>query len=504
MEALEKLIRVLLSLIVGFFSFAYNYFFGSEEAEKAVAERLNVKKNIVVMGVDERSGDVGRSDTLFVVMLDTKTDKPALLSIPRDTLVKIKGHGWDKINHAYAYGGHKSTIDTVENFLGLKINNYVLVDFKGFMGLVDAIGGVDIDVEKDMYYSDPYDGNSGLVINLKKGMQHLDGKHAIQYARYRDEEGDLGRIQRQQKFMKAFYAKFFEPSTILNAPDIVKSFSSMVKTDLSIPDIITLVKALHDSSKAQEGIAMDMVPGKPADIEDINYWIPDMTELRTKMVQLQGANMSNTYWASAQRAKREYDMLLGTNTAKKAGNSKEVIKKPQSEELKAAVKTAKKLDNLDKKDGKNRNKLDEKRTDRTDSREKEKTKERNVTQNRRQQQDKKSPSPNDNINNKVGSNREEAKNNQSYGPVRVKVINCSGNGGALNMAVGQIQRAGIQVVARGTGDTIASTQIVAGSRDSRVIAKLSALSFRYSLKLSSGSTSGADAVIYIGKDFLGN
>ena len=119
-------------------------------------EFLSGKRNIVVMGCDIRKDDAGRSDTLFVVMMDKSDKKAALLSVPRDTRVKIKGHGWDKINSAFAYGGHKLTQETVQDFLGIRLHNYVVVDFQGFKGLVDAVGGVDINVEKRMYYYDPY------------------------------------------------------------------------------------------------------------------------------------------------------------------------------------------------------------------------------------------------------------------------------------------------------------------------------------------------------------
>ena len=119
-------------------------------------EFLSGKRNIVVMGCDIRKDDAGRSDTLFVVMMDKSDKKAALLSVPRDTRVNIKGHGWDKINSAFAYGGHKLTQETVQDFLGIKLHNYVVVDFQGFKGLVDAVGGVDINVEKRMYYYDPY------------------------------------------------------------------------------------------------------------------------------------------------------------------------------------------------------------------------------------------------------------------------------------------------------------------------------------------------------------
>ena len=185
----KKAIAIAMALILAISYLVYEYvtdgpFFGGIALDSLTrADRLALKKNIVVMGVDERDTDAGRSDTLFVVMLDPKNNNVSLLSIPRDTMVRVPGRGWDKINHAFAYGGHKLTQQTVEEFLGIQINNYVVVDFSGFKDLVNAIGGIDINVEKDMYYEDPYDN---LVIDLQQGRQHLDGEKAIQYVRYRD------------------------------------------------------------------------------------------------------------------------------------------------------------------------------------------------------------------------------------------------------------------------------------------------------------------------------
>ena len=117
-----------------------------------------------------------------------------------------KKNDYDKINHAYAYGGHELTQKVVESFLNVPINYYVLIDIQAFEKIIDAVGGVDIDVEKRMYYEDPWDDNGGLVIDLQPGLQHLNGKTAIQYVRYRDGEGDIGRINLSKKFMKAFLA----------------------------------------------------------------------------------------------------------------------------------------------------------------------------------------------------------------------------------------------------------------------------------------------------------
>ena len=250
-------------------------------------EFLSGKKNIVVMGCDVRKDDAGRSDTLFVVMMDKSDKKAALLSVPRDTRVNIKGHGWDKINSAFAYGGHKLTQETVQDFLGIKLHNYVVVDFQGFKGLVDAVGGVDINVEKRMYYYDPY---ANFEIDLRPGNQHMDGKTAMQYVRYRDEEGDIGRIRRQQKFIMALYKQIASKNILAKMPGVSKQIMSMIKTDLSLKEMVELGKAMHDMMET-DGLKMAMVPGTPKYIDGISYWIPDIPKMRQQMAEMQGVKM---------------------------------------------------------------------------------------------------------------------------------------------------------------------------------------------------------------------
>ena len=295
----------------------------------APGERLSLKKNIIVLGVDERPEeyDVGRSDTLFVVMFDTNKKAASLLSIPRDTRVRIKKHGWDKINHAYAYGGRELTQATTEELLGIKINNYVMVDFKGFVGLVDAIGGVDINVEKDMYYYDSWDG---FKIDIKKGMQHLDGKTAIQYVRYRDEDGDIGRIRRQQHFLMAVYDRITSANMLLHIPGLAKQLTSMVKTDLPITDMVDLGRALHAMVKSK-GLAMATVPGTPEYIDGISYWLPDITDLREQMVKMQGATMTDTYKSAAELMEREYhEAVAKAKQGDDSAENKEAVKEEKA------------------------------------------------------------------------------------------------------------------------------------------------------------------------------
>ena len=304
----KKILVLALILIAAASYWSYSFIDGGDESpldNLTREERLDLKKNIVVLGVDERPSeeDTGRSDTLFVVMLDTDEDNVSLLSVPRDTRVKIPGYGWDKINHAFAFGGHKLTQETTEQLLGIRINNYVMIDFTGFKGLVDAIGGVDIEVEKPMSYYDEWDG---FTIDLAPGMQHMDGDKAIQYVRYRDEEGDIGRIRRQQKFLRAVYDKVTSVEIISHLPALVKQANDMIDTDLSLGDMMDLAQALHGMMEKHGKLQTATVPGLPEYIDGISYWIPDITDLRQQMAEMQGAQMTDRFRRGAERMEAEY------------------------------------------------------------------------------------------------------------------------------------------------------------------------------------------------------
>lgn len=262
------------------------------------------KVTVMIMGVDRRQDDVGRSDTLMVATLDPNKNQAALLSIPRDTRVKIKGHGFDKINAAYAYGGHKLTQQTVENLLNTNMDHYILIDINGFVKIIDALGGIDIDVEKRMVYDDPWDDNGGLHIDLKPGEQHMDGKTAVTYVRYRDEEGDIGRIKRQQKFMKAIMDKIVSPSVIPKLPSIVSAVYDTVETDMSISDILSFLSTLKDAK--DNGLKSEMVPGKPLYIDGISYWIPDINKTRQIVADTLGIKMNNKLASSNKEDDIEY------------------------------------------------------------------------------------------------------------------------------------------------------------------------------------------------------
>lgn len=265
---------------------------------------MKEKMNILILGVDARGDDVGRSDTTFVVTIDTIAKRITMLSIPRDSRVKIDGYGWDKINHAYAFGGSKLSKSSVENLLGIPIDYTVVMNFQGFVRMIDALGGVTIDVDKRMYYSDPYDDDGGLYIDLHPGFQKLNGKTAIEYVRYRDEEGDIGRVSRQQKFLKALLQEFTKPQLITKLPDLIKEFAVAVRTDMPTKEMVKLIPMINDAAKS--GLHTEWVSGTPRWIQGVSYWLPDIKELRYKVAQIQGIAVDGRYSQITDRLVSEY------------------------------------------------------------------------------------------------------------------------------------------------------------------------------------------------------
>ena len=286
------------------------------------------KATVMIMGVDERADDVGRSDTLMIATLDPDKNQAALLSVPRDTRVKIKGHGFDKINAAYAYGGRKLTQETIESLLNTHIDHYIKINVHGFTKIIDALGGIDIDVEKRMYYEDPWDDDGGLYIDLQPGMQHMDGKTAITYVRYRDEEGDIGRIKRQQNFMKAVMDKLVSPTIIPKLPAIVSAVSDSVETDMSVSEILSFLGTLQDAK--DNGLKSEMLPGKPVYIEGISYWVPDISKTRQILANTLGIKINQSITTSIHEDNIEYEESIPDNAV--GVTEKERIKREIAQE----------------------------------------------------------------------------------------------------------------------------------------------------------------------------
>ena len=248
------------------------------------------RMNILCLGIDYNYDERGihytkgaRSDTIFVISVDAQGRTLNVVSIPRDTQVLISEEiGYDKINAAYSYGGIEQAKATVSNFLGVPIDHFVIVRVSGARKLVDAIGGLHVEVEKDMDYDDNW-GN--LHIHLEKGPQVLNGDQAVGYARFRmDEEGDRGRIRRQQQIMEALVRRLKDPMVVLRLQALVKAVKENVETDFSVLDMLDLTYLYKDFDRTR--MKTGAIVGDDADINGVSYIIPYAPENNRIVMEL--------------------------------------------------------------------------------------------------------------------------------------------------------------------------------------------------------------------------
>src|SRR5665648_65701 len=237
--------------------------------------------NILIVGCDEVENN-GRADTILFLSISPKTKDVLILSIPRDTRVEIPERGMDKINHAYAFGGEKLIAETVSLFLDVPIDFYAIADFNGFVNIIDKLGGVEIDVEKEMHYVDKA---GGLDINLYPGKQILDGEKSLQYIRFRhDNLGDLGRIKRQQKLSLAVIEKMMNFDFIIKIPQISEEMEGYIETNINVQDAIALANLFKGIN--QEEVKIETIQAKPVYIKGISYLEPDVEEVRQRVKSL--------------------------------------------------------------------------------------------------------------------------------------------------------------------------------------------------------------------------
>ena len=273
----------------------YNRFFrpraqvADSQQESLTTEGFSNRINVLLLGTDDGDSDdfdkdvPKRTDAMLLVSFDPENSQVSVLSLPRDTRVTIPGRrGHDKINAAYAYGGVPLAKRTVANLLQVPINHYMQVDWQGFIKVVDMLGGVDLDVEQNMDYEDPY---ADLKIHLKKGKQHLNGEKAGEYVRFRhDEMGDIGRVERQQKFMKALAKQAFTVGNMVKLPVIIGTASEYVKTDMTF---IQLVKAANCLRLFGEGgVKSASLKGDFGDIGGVSYWVTTPSKIAATLDEL--------------------------------------------------------------------------------------------------------------------------------------------------------------------------------------------------------------------------
>jgi polyisoprenyl-teichoic acid--peptidoglycan teichoic acid transferase len=225
--------------------------------------------SILLLGVDEREGDSGRSDTMMIIAVDPKEDKMLMFNIPRDTRTEIIGKGYeDKINHAYAFGGTQMAMDTAEDFLDTSIDYYVKVNMESFRDIVNAVGGVEVD--------NPFAFSDGGY-TFPEGKQELNGKEALAYSRmrYKDPKGDLGRNDRQRQVITSIIDKGARVSSITKFDNILDILSENVKTNMTFQEMKDIQKnyktARHNMESTEINSSGEMIDGT-------YYGIVDETE----------------------------------------------------------------------------------------------------------------------------------------------------------------------------------------------------------------------------------
>jgi LCP family protein required for cell wall assembly len=238
-------------LYLGYRSFSDEIARANKRLNKATLAALAPAGNIMtspqismIMGSDSRGASAlsgARSDSILLVRTDPSHHLISMLSIPRDLDVEIPGHGMDKINAAFAFGGPPLLIRTVDKYTGLPVNHMVLVDFTGFRDLIDSLGGVTIDNPYKIVSSQPFDG---IIWHFGKGPIHLDGRRALAYARIRHttnpRDSDITRTERQQRVTQALMHQLVTPSSLFHLPSIGRDLAKPLATDLSAPELLAM------------------------------------------------------------------------------------------------------------------------------------------------------------------------------------------------------------------------------------------------------------------------
>ena len=218
-------------------------------------------ENILILGTDSRNvqKERGRSDSIIVASFNKRTKQVKLVSFLRDTYIPIEGHGWNRINAAYAVGGVALCVNTINDLFGLDIQKFVIVNFSGASTFVDACGGVDMALtQKEINY----------LLNLKDefpqnsdGTYHLDGKVALDYMRMRKIDSDFWRTERQRKTMMAIYSQAMARKDVTQMYNLVREGFNLVKTNLKLSEMLDLAQSVI-SMGSELNIGSESVPPK--------------------------------------------------------------------------------------------------------------------------------------------------------------------------------------------------------------------------------------------------
>lgn len=255
---------------------------------------VGVDKN----GDDDTNTDFTRTDTIMLLKADTKTGKMDLMSIPRDSRIKIRDK-FDKVNHAHAFGGIELTMQTLRSFLGLDIDYYVQINYQALINIVDALGGVDYDVPEGITI------DKGKV-QIKPGPNHLDGNEVMWFLRTRNiyNNGDIGRVNTQQGFVKAMVDEIVKKSKNMNIMTFISNYLKYVKTNLPMTAIMDLAGNINSFSS--DKMDTHIVPGMEQTIDGTSYYIPDF-EKTWKIVDEVFPSFKLENWKKEDSGYQEYE-----------------------------------------------------------------------------------------------------------------------------------------------------------------------------------------------------
>jgi|SRR5690625_3300428 len=243
--------------------------------------------SILIMGVDEndkrKEREIARTDALMLATLNKDDKSVKLLSIPRDSLVYIpEVDRQDKINHAHAFGGTQATIDTIENQFDIPVDYYLKVNFNAFVDVVDAIGGVDVEVPYEFKESDSSDKRDN--IHLYEGEQTLDGEEALAFARTRKKDSDFERGKRQLELVESIINKSTSVSSVLKYDDIIEAVGDNLKTNMTFMVMKSFFSyATHEKGIDVEQFTLDGYDYQPA---NVYYWQIDEGSLENTIAKM--------------------------------------------------------------------------------------------------------------------------------------------------------------------------------------------------------------------------
>lgn len=310
------------------------------------------KVNILAVGYDSDVNGPTRADTIILISLDIDTNEASLVFLPRDTYVDSPKRDFTKLNSSHVYGGIELTQKTIEDLLDINIDYYLETNFNGFEKIIDKIGGVEIEIAHKLNYVDKA---GGLYINIPAGQQNLKGEEALQYVRYRDFRGDIGRIERQQKFIDAVLRKVLSPKIVTKIPGIIKEVNNAINTNIPLKDISPFISTAKEINL--DKIETKMLPGEAKYINDISYWIPDLeaTEIMVanlirnksyiknksyKLRILNGVGEAGAASETAELLKKYGFQITEVENADNYNYQKSIVKYYNQEDKKTAAKIA--------------------------------------------------------------------------------------------------------------------------------------------------------------------